>query len=125
MRGDTAESTGTPARTTATVDVAITVGEIDFGSSSNITIDNSNSGVLTLDGGSGNAIVNDGSGSFTNSGADTISVPLVLASPLAVSVGSSNNLTISGGISDAGSGPTKDDTGTLTLSGATGGASST
>ena len=62
--GDVARFTGAiPGGTTVVVDAAITVGEIDFGSASSITI-NQGAGTLTLDntGFAATAVLNVGSG---------------------------------------------------------------
>src|SRR5260370_10954538 len=88
--GDIAKFTGTySAAQTVTVNTAITVGEIDFGSSRNITINASGSNLLTLDntGTAANAVLDVGQ-STTNSGTHLISAPLVVNSstPLAATV---------------------------------------
>src|SRR6476619_345833 len=53
--GDIARFAGTPAQTTVTVNVPVTVGEIDFNTASNINIVNSGGNVLTFQNSAGNA----------------------------------------------------------------------
>src|SRR5262245_11655819 len=86
--GDIAQFTGTAAQTTVVVNQAITVGEIDFATASNITIAASGSNVLTLDNtGATNAILDVGQAG-TNSGVDLISAPVAVASgtPLSATI---------------------------------------
>jgi len=75
---------------TALVNQAISVGEIDFGSTKNITIngDGVSSHTLTLSATSGNTVFNAGALPFTNSGIDVIAAPLVVAAatPLTATV---------------------------------------
>ena len=80
------------AAQTVTVNQAITVGEIDFGTTKNITITSSGSNVLTLDntGTSGNAVLDVGL-TNSNSGIDLISAPISVAAATPL------NATISGG----------------------------
>src|SRR5207247_10394027 len=90
--GDVAQFTASYSTAqTATINQAITVGEIDFGTSKNITINNSGGSVLTLDNPrtAANAVLNVGSGSFTNTGADLVTAPLVVAAatPLTAPIG--------------------------------------
>ncbi|HEX3149406.1 MAG TPA: autotransporter-associated beta strand repeat-containing protein, partial [Gemmataceae bacterium] len=74
---------------TALVNQAITVGEIDWGSTRNITIngDGISSHTLTLSASAGNTLLNVGA-AFTNSGLDVIAAPLVVAAatPLTATV---------------------------------------
>src|SRR5262245_10964201 len=74
---------------TVTVNQAITVGEIDFGTTRNVTIAASGSNVLTLDntGTAANAVLDVGQ-AFTNSGVDVIAAPLVVnvATPLLATI---------------------------------------
>ncbi len=59
--GDVALFTLAPSQTTVTVNATtITVGEIDFGTASNITIAGSGSNALTLQNTSGNAVITAG-----------------------------------------------------------------
>src|SRR5436305_116951 len=76
---DIARFTGTiTGGTTATVNQAITVGEIDFGTSSNITITSSGTNVLTLQSSGANAILDVGQ-TTTNAGVDVLAAPLSVA----------------------------------------------
>src|SRR5262249_23593365 len=72
----------TATNTTAVVNQAITVGEIDFGSSQSYTLSSSGGSALTLQNSSGDAVLNVGASPFTNSGTDTISAPLTVSSNL-------------------------------------------
>src|ERR1051325_4097475 len=85
---DAAQFTGSPTSSLVIVNQAITVGELDFGTASNITIQNSGGNVLTLQNTSGNAILNVGSGAFTNTGTDTIAAPITVSplTPLAATI---------------------------------------
>ncbi len=90
--GDVAKFTSSTAtQTTATVNVPISVGEIDFGSTQNFTITASGGNVLTLDNTAvgANAILNVGTGSFTNTGKDIISAPISenAGTPVLASIG--------------------------------------
>ena len=78
-----------PAQT-ALLNQAITVGEIDFGTTKNINIngDGISGHTLTLSATAGNAVLNVGAAPFTNTGIDVIAAPLVVAaaSPLTATV---------------------------------------
>ena len=92
LPSDVAQFTGTyTAAQTATIDVPnISVGEIDFGTTQNVTITNSGGNILTLNNGTAAAILN----TLTrNSGTDTISAPITQAGNL--------NVTFSGGSLDS------------------------
>src|SRR5262249_37392466 len=93
--GDVAQFTGTPARTTVTLNQNITVREPDFGTASNITSNGLGANLLTLDntGNGPNAVINVGALSFTNTGTDVIAAPLVVVAP----VGSPLAATVAGG----------------------------
>src|SRR4051812_17380152 len=81
-----------PRAQTVSVNAGITVGEIDFGTVSNITITATGANVLTLDNTpNANAILNVGAAPFTNTGTDTITAPLAVAS------GTPLTATVSGG----------------------------
>ena len=90
--GDVAQFTGTytAAQSVVTINQNITVGEIDFGTTSNITINGSGTNLLTLDNTSAgaNAILNVGASPYTNSGVDVINAPVVNnpATPLTATV---------------------------------------
>ena len=64
------------------VNQAITVGEIDFGTAANITIGTLNNSTLTLSS-TGKSIIN---AFATNTGTDSINVPLDAATPLSATV---------------------------------------
>ena len=66
-------------------DVPITVGEIDFGTASNITIAASGSNVLTLNNNASNAILTAGTAA-ANSGTDLIQAPLSVATILTATI---------------------------------------
>ncbi len=93
--GDVARFTGTYAatQTTASVNTAITVGEIDFGTSANVTINASGANVLTLQNTSGAAIFDVGQ-AFTNSGVDSITAPIAFTSNGAATIQGTQPLTI-------------------------------
>src|SRR5262249_14354582 len=79
--GDIAQFTGTYSTAqTVVVNQAITVGEIDFATASNITIAASGSNVLTLDNSPGTNAILDVGQAGTNSGIDLISAPVGVAS---------------------------------------------
>ncbi len=98
VAGDIARFTGTyTAAQTVTVNVAITVGEIDFGTASNVTIAASGSNLLTLQNATGNAVLNVGSGALTNSGVDQINAPLVVSTTDAATNPAALSATVGGG----------------------------
>jgi autotransporter-associated beta strand protein len=69
--GDIVQFTGIPAQITVTLDLAIsTLAEIDFGTASNMTLNNTGGNVLPLTG------ILDVGNAFTNTGLDNISAPL-------------------------------------------------
>src|SRR5262249_48653008 len=77
--GDVAQfNAGYGAAQTALVNQPITVGEIDFGSSQNITINASGTNTLTLQASSGPSILDVGQ-TFGNTGVDIINAPVVVA----------------------------------------------
>jgi len=85
---------------TVLVDAPITVGELNFTTTATASYDIQSSGdnSLTLQGAGGNAKITLGASAANQ----TISVPLILASDLTINNGSTNSLTVSGGISDGG-----------------------
>ena len=96
---------------TVTVDTAITVGVMEFGSSNAYTISGSNT--LTLDNGSHNADI------VVTLGSHTIAAPVALNVPLSVVIPSTGSMTISGNISEnnVGMALNMSGSGTLLLSG--------
>ena len=90
--GDVAQFTGTPAQNLVTVNVPITVGEIDFGTASNITIAASGSNVLTLNNNAANAVLSAGTVA-ANTGTDSIQAPLSVATALTATL-SGGTLTV-------------------------------
>ena len=97
--GDIAQFTGTPAQATVTLNQNITVGEIDFGTSSNITIiPNPSVSALTLD----NTGIATGTTAkivalASNTGVDIINAQLISPSPANAGAGNAFSATISGG----------------------------
>ena len=103
--GDTANF-NTPD--TVNVDGPQAVGLINFNAGASITMNQTNSGTLSL-----------GTGGITSATSNTISAPLVLGASITITVSSGSLLTISGNISDGGSGSglLANGAGTLCLSG--------
>ncbi len=103
LAGDVAQFTGSiTGSTTVTVNQAITVGEIDFNTASNITINSTGTNVLTLDNTPNpNAILNVAA---TNTGTQVLNTPVTVAAgtPLLASVsGGTLQLTSTADVIDA------------------------
>jgi hypothetical protein len=99
---------------TVTLDVAVTLGRVDFGGQYAYTIAGADR--LTLDVASGNAQINVTGGSVTG-GSHMISAPVTLADNTVISVSSAaSTLSISGSVSAAGVNVAKSGAGTLAMS---------
>ncbi|HYV38685.1 MAG TPA: hypothetical protein VE988_23575, partial [Gemmataceae bacterium] len=102
---DIAQFTGSYSVSQAAVnlDINAVIAEIDFGSSSNITISSNNASGLTLTASSGSSIISLGSKAAANSGTDTFAVPVtVTGTPMAATL-SGGALVVSGAGSIQGS----------------------
>ena len=95
--GDTANfATNLASPDTVTLDAARSVGILSFDSAEPFTIAAGSGGVLTMDNGTGAAQIN------LTGGSDIISAPLVLDSNTVVDIAAGDTLTVTGGISGAG-----------------------